>query len=334
MQLQDYPVGWVCALPIETIAARGMLDEHHPPLPQALNDHNSYILGRVGAHNVVIASLPAGVAGSASTAIVAKEMCSTFQSIRFALLVGIGGGAPSSEHDIRLGDVVVGMHTRQGGGVVQYDVGKSIYDNRVVRTGSLKKPLDILLMAVAKLKARHLMEEPALSKYFSEMLIKNPILQSIFTNPGPGHDQLFEAGYQHQGNNPTCLHCDISRLQNRPARHLDEPVIHYGPIASGNQVMKDGMTRDRLRGELGVLCFEMEAAGLMENFPCLVIRGICDYADSHKNSNWQSYAAATAAAYAKELLCVIPERQVLSTRMAVLTNTIYGKSSFYVSSIS
>jgi hypothetical protein len=50
----------------------------------------------------------------------------------------------------------------------------------------------------------------------------------------------------------------------------------------------------------------MEAAGLMDGFPCLVIRGICDYADSHKSKNWQRYSAAAAAAYAKELLLGVP----------------------------
>lgn len=78
-------------------------------------------------------------------------------------------------------------------------------------------------------------------------------------------------------------------------------------MASGNQVMKHGKTRDQLAQELNVLCFEMEAAGLMDGFPCLVIRGICDYSDSHKNKRWQEYAAATAAAYAKELLSVIQQ---------------------------
>jgi nucleoside phosphorylase len=91
-------------------------------------------------------------------------------------------------------------------------------------------------------------------------------------------------------------------------------VIYYGTIASGNQVIKDGVTRDRLSLELGgVLCYEMEAAGLMNHFPCLVIRGICDYADSHKNKGWQPYAAATAAACAKEVLSVIPAAEVATT---------------------
>ena len=92
---------------------------------------------------------------------------------------------------------------------------------------------------------------------------------------------------------------------------MQEVMVHYGTIASGNQVMRDGAERDRVSTELGgVLCFEMEAAGLMNSFPCLVIRGICDYADSHKNKKWQPYAAGMAAVCAKEVLSVIPPAEV------------------------
>lgn len=108
-------------------------------------------------------------------------------------------------------------------------------------------------------------------------------------------------------------------MKDRPPRNRNVPVIHYGTIASGNQVMKDGITRDRLREQLDVLCFEMEAAGLMDSFPCLVIRGISDYADSHKNKRWQEYAAATAAAYAKELLCIIRGKYVADAATASTT---------------
>ncbi|PYI25984.1 hypothetical protein BP00DRAFT_440335 [Aspergillus indologenus CBS 114.80] len=103
----------------------------------------------------------------------------------------------------------------------------------------------------------------------------------------------------------TCVNCDANNLILRPERQDTQPVVHYGLIASGNQVIKHAGTRDRLAAKLKILCFEMEAAGLMDSFPCLVIRGISDYADSHKNKQWQGYAAATAAAYAKELLSVI-----------------------------
>ena len=97
----------------------------------------------------------------------------------------------------------------------------------------------------------------------------------------------------------------------RKPRTKPDPQIHYGNIASGNEVLKHGVTRDKIAEDEGVICFEMEAAGLMDNFPCLVIRGICDYADSHKNKIWQLYAAATAAALAKELLIFVDEQEAV-----------------------
>lgn len=90
----------------------------------------------------------------------------------------------------------------------------------------------------------------------------------------------------------------------------ETPAIHYGLIASGNQVVKDALFRDKLAREMDVLCFETEAAGLMNHFPCLVIRGISDYSDSHRNKEWQGYAALAAAAYTKDLLHEIHPRKV------------------------
>ncbi|KAF5687842.1 ankyrin protein 3 [Fusarium denticulatum] len=98
------------------------------------------------------------------------------------------------------------------------------------------------------------------------------------------------------------LMCDLSKLETRKQRLSTDPVIYYGGIGSANTVMKDSVIRDGIARELDVLCFEMEAAGLMDIMPCLPIRGICDYSDSHKSKEWQRYAAATAAAYAYEFL--------------------------------
>jgi nucleoside phosphorylase len=86
-------------------------------------------------------------------------------------------------------------------------------------------------------------------------------------------------------------------------------------------LMKDAVMRDSLASE-GVLCFEMEAAGLANRFPCLVIRGICDYSDSHKNKRWQGYAAMTAAAYAKDLLKVmLPRRVEIEKKLTTVLET-------------
>jgi nucleoside phosphorylase len=56
----------------------------------------------------------------------------------------------------------------------------------------------------------------------------------------------------------------------------------------------------------------MEAAGTMNHITVGVIRGVCDYADEHKNKDWQPYAAAMASAYAKAILAEIPPREIQS----------------------
>ncbi|ODM18021.1 hypothetical protein SI65_06809 [Aspergillus cristatus] len=264
--------------------AEAMLDDKHPNLPTNPNDDNMYILRRIYDHNIVIACLRSGVYGTTSATTLATQMQSTFQSIRFFLMVGIGGGAPSETADIRLGDVIVSNPTRDFGGVVQYDYGKTVSRGRFERTGVLNKPLPVLLTAVSRLKAAHMSTPSKIPHLLSEMVAKQPIMRKSFTHRGVDQDLLFNPEYDHCGSENNCNNCDPGRLVKRPAHAGYDPVIHYGLIASGNQVVKHGSTRDKLARELGILCFEMKAAGLMDDFQCLVIRGICDYADSHKNS--------------------------------------------------
>jgi nucleoside phosphorylase len=316
----DYTVAWVCALPLEMAAAKAMLDEIHPNLPTSSKDQNTYMLGRICAHNVVIACLPSGVYGTTSAATVANQMLFTFKSIRFGLMVGIGGGAPSKEADIRLGDVVVSKPTGGFGGVVQYDFSETVGQGVFERTGRLNRPPQVLLTAISRLQADQIVEPSRIPEFLSEMMARYPRMRAEFTYRGQEEDRLFDVASDHCGLENNCDTCEISTLVTRPDRDIHDPVIHYGLIASSNQMIKHGGTRDKLGQELGILCFETEAAGLMDNFPCLVIRGICDYADSHKNKQWQGYAAATAAAYAKELLSVIHPNQVEETPAVVNTN--------------
>ncbi|USP74433.1 hypothetical protein yc1106_01707 [Curvularia clavata] len=307
LRREDYTVGWVCALWIELAAAQEMLDEEHDTPPYDAHDTNIYTCGRIGEHNVVIACLPEGQMGTNSAADVALQMKATFTSARFGLMVGIGGGVPSEEADIRLGDVVVSKPLGIHGGVVQYDFGKTT-PGEFQRTGSLNSPPKILLNAVAKVRAHHIRGKGR----FIEHLAKLENLPG-FSREAAGSDVLFEPDYDHEGG-ATCSKCNQDHIVVREARH-QEVLVHYGTIASGNLVMKSAAERDTISAKLGgVLCFEMEAAGLMNSFPCLVIRGICDYADSHKNKRWQPYAAGAAAAYAKEVLSVIPPNMVEAER--------------------
>jgi nucleoside phosphorylase len=312
----DYTVACICPMGVELAPVEAMLDEEHPSLPTS-RDKNGYTLGRIGAHNVVIAIMPE--IGNNSAAMVATQLLNDFKSIRFGLLVGIGGGIPGDgeddKDDIRLGDVVVSRPTATFGGVVQFDRGKIHSSGRFERTGTLQKPPMVLSANVQKLEAKHRRKGNQTSKYLSEMLEKFPNMEEEYIYPGVECDRLFEATYDHEGGK-TCRLCDRNKLVERPLRKNSAPRIHYGTIGSANKVIKDSKTRDELRKDLGILCVEMEAAGLMDEFSYLVIRGICDYADSHKNKQWQPYAAATAAAYAKELLSIIPAQEIVATTRA------------------
>ncbi|RFU74230.1 hypothetical protein TARUN_8020 [Trichoderma arundinaceum] len=282
---EDYTIGWVSALPNEQAAALFMLDERHEDLPNPTNDPNAYTLGSIGKHKVVIAGLPKG---------------------RVGLMVGIGGGIPQKT---RLGDVVISCPSGSEPGVIQWDMGKAEHDGEFRRTGSLAPPPTALLTALGKFEADQIISRNKMLSYL-KCLGNIPNVPKSFLKSNSLKDNLYEPQYRHvQGED--CSHCDQRMLVQREPREGDT-MIHCGLIVSGNQVVKDAILRDNLykRFDESVLCIEMEAAGLMNDFPCVVIRGICDYADSHKNKKWQNYAASVAAACAKAFLTVVPTNEV------------------------
>jgi hypothetical protein len=183
---------------------------------------------------------------------------------------------------------------------VQYDFGKTLADGVFHRTGTLNKPPEALLTAISNMQASGLITgEGNIEKHMQEAARNYPHMEQFFVYPGSDKDNLFAS----------------SKKVVRPPRLSSAPHIHYGLIAFANQVMKDERTRDQLTQEMGILSFEMEAAGLMDHFPCLVVRGICDYSDSHKNKEWQNYAAAAAAAYTKELLLTYVPKSMWSHQL-------------------
>ncbi|KID83213.1 Ankyrin repeat protein [Metarhizium guizhouense ARSEF 977] len=313
----DYTVGWICAINTEYVAAQACLDDRHDG-PESLpsTDNNNYTLGRIGKHNVVIAELPDGEYGTSSAAAVARDMLHSFPSVRIGLMVGIGGGAPSADQDVRLGDIVVSAPRDGNSGVFQYDFGKTIQGKSFHRTGFLNQPPAVLRAAVNGLKAEYKLHGHQIEQAISDILEKLPRLRKEYKRPDSTSDRLYRSDVVHPSDTKaSCMAVcgdEPSKLVRRPGRTEDEdnPTIHYGLIASANNLMKDASVRDKLVAERGVLCFEMEAAGLMNTFPCLVVRGICDYSDSHKNKEWQGYAAMAAAAYAKDLLHQITPKKV------------------------
>lgn len=305
----EYTVGWICRSPVEVTFASMVLDEHDPPMAHKFSAIGQAILGRIGVYNIVIARLPLSRCGDTQAiAALEREMFSTFPAIGFSLVVGMGGGVPSSSADIRLGDVVVSQLTGKSGGVIKYDLGKASNRVNFQRTGSLNEIPEYLSTALATIQANHdlrgLMGRQ-IAKNLSDIQRKlSPSIRSL----RPEEDCLFQAEYEHIAPG-SCANCDRSMLIIRPEREQDDPVIHYGSIASGDKLIENGRLRDQIGQELGVLCLDAGTTGLMGIIPCLVIRGIGHYADSHRNGEWRYYAFAAAAAYAKELLLMVPPPQ-------------------------
>ncbi|KAJ6436863.1 g-protein beta wd-40 repeats containing [Purpureocillium lavendulum] len=250
---QNYTVGWICAIDTEYVAAQAFLDERHEgPEYVSSHDNNHYTLGKFGKHNVVIAVLPEGEYGISSAAGVAKDMLHSFPNVRIGLMVGIGGGAPSRKHDIRLGDIVVSTSRDGRGALFQYDFGKAIQGQDFQETALLNQPPIVLRTAVSGLKAHYEAEGHRLGESIDEILKKRPRLRNKYKRPDPGTDTLYQSGVTHPpedesicavvcGDNP-------SSLIRRPKRTEDEdnPAIHYGRIASANTLMKDAFARDTL----------------------------------------------------------------------------------------
>jgi nucleoside phosphorylase len=298
---EDYTVAVVCAMNFEMSAVRYMLDSEHPRLPAKQGDPNMYTLGNICGHNVILACLP-GQQGKGAAAVVAANLSRTFPAVNWWFLVGIAGGVPSNKHDIRLGDVVVSMPEGPHGGVVQYDLGRDT-DEGFRLKGPLCAPPSHLRSAVERMRSDHLLNDNKIDEFVRLMLEKGSGL-STYRRPSAKSDVLFPDDYTHHSDSASCAECDQSRAVDRPQRQRSK--IHYGLIASGDSVLKSAAKRREAVSRLGdVLCFEMEAAGPMSEFPCIVIRGISDYADSHKNDDWHYFAAAAAAACAKELLAYL-----------------------------
>ncbi|OJD25604.1 hypothetical protein ACJ73_03029 [Blastomyces percursus] len=322
-----FSIAIICALPIEADAVEALFDETYDRLgkyyPKQPGDANSYINGRIGEHNVVLCYMPGMGKGSAAS--VASSLLVSYTRIQLALVVGICGGAPypSSNTQIFLGDVII------SDAVVEYDFGRQ-YPGGFQRKTDVKdilgRPDRAIRTLLAALKARKTHIEFQ-DKMFQHLCI---IQQSEARWQHPGSkDILFEASYHHKHysqdssvqcccfsgsssddicedalkTNCSSLGCDENRVwRRRDSTEASKASVHIGKMASADTVMKSGEHRDEITGKEGVIGFETEGAGVWDNVSCIVVKGVCDYADSHKNTTWQAYAAATGASAAKTFL--------------------------------
>ncbi|KAL4870022.1 hypothetical protein BDV12DRAFT_184794 [Aspergillus spectabilis] len=264
-----YTIAWICPLEVELIAALEMLDEPCQSLPQQPSDRNIYTLGSIDCKNVVIATL--GVPGNNAAAAVIGQMRMTF---------------PESALRIFLGDVVVSKPTSTQSGAVQYDHGK-IYNGQFERTGALSPLPTVLLQAAQSLATQRARSRLEKLENIGRVDLTIPALAK-FRYPGNAKGFLYPPGYLHQQPDAPCYQCGCDshrRIMSSPDDVAteagdDEPpraVVHWGTIPSGEYVIKEGRLRDRIAAENGILFLEIEAAGSLTDFLCLIIRGISDW---------------------------------------------------------
>lgn len=336
-QRSDFKIAIICALTLESDAVQDVFDKRWGEVKYGKmpGDPNQYTTGVIGRHNVVVVHMPG--MGKSNGASVAANCQASFSNLGLVLVVGICGGVPfpGSGAEMVLGDIVV------SDGLIQYDFGRQFPDRFVRKNDTIAGPNPEMRSFLSKMKGRWSMKtlRERTARHL-EYLRNTTELGAMADYPGACRDKLYEPTYRHKHqaastcevcnscqtkNDPVCeaaltldcesLQCDDSHLivRQRLAVLGDGiknqktnagPMIHFGLYASGDKVMKSGEERDIIAKEEGVKAFEMEGAGVWEGFPgrCLVIKAVCDYADSHKNKRWQNYAAASAAACTKALL--------------------------------
>ncbi|KAE8389620.1 hypothetical protein BDV23DRAFT_184222, partial [Aspergillus alliaceus] len=294
-----YTVAWIAPLEIEVQAALHMLDKGHSGgFPVGPGDDYVFHAGEIHGHNVVIATFAAGQPyGTSSAAALASHVRNFFPNLWFGLLVGVAAGLPNLScappRDIRLGDVIVALPEGENPAIVPYGLGKQKGDDgfELLRSGhSLPQTERIVGSAIGKIKAEERDAKVILGYYKNTAQIATK-----FPDPGQDKDFLYLSG----DNTP------VSR-QRRP--DTKRTCVWYGSIGSGDKLLKSAKDRDEMRDKYNVIGLEMEAAGVLNEIRVGNIRGVCDYGDEQKNKDWQPYAAAMAAAFAKAILVEIPPK--------------------------
>ncbi|RAH75014.1 5'-methylthioadenosine/S-adenosylhomocysteine nucleosidase family protein [Aspergillus aculeatinus CBS 121060] len=323
----EFKIGILAALPLEAHAIRGIFDQIDGEAPEndatntfirAPMDMNSYTTGKIANHRVVLAHMPG--MGKVNAAATAAGIQASFTELKLVLIVGICGGVPQAHDPILLGDVVISRNIVPAENAIfhPYDPVSEISEHP-----QFGRPTWVVRSLLAKLENQKTYLEEKTSKHLDCLLRKPGFAQSRY--PGDKEDQLFLPDYMHKHRNPhdcdcvqpgkSCTiakHSSCDQLGCEPEylvpRARDENtttlLLHFGSIASGDQVIKSGQHRDRVAQTKNVIAFEMEGAGAWNYLPCLIIKGVCDYADSHKNKKWQRHAAAAAAASARAVLDV------------------------------
>ncbi|KAL3478164.1 hypothetical protein BJX99DRAFT_245685 [Aspergillus californicus] len=277
----DFTIAIICALTLEADAVEATFDETYDRLGRHYGkqpgDANFYVNGRIGKHNVVLCYM-AGM-GKQNAASAASSLQVSYPRLQFTLVVGICGGAPSAgDREIFLGDVLI------SDSVIEYDYGKQ-YPGGFHRIHAATQPGREIRTLVNGLRAHRSRDD-----FQAQILRHLHVLQEHYNQPSSSCRCEIDSpdGACMIAKEGSCRDTGCDELRVHRQRDMDfPPSFHIGAIASADTVMKSGKHRDEVIRKEKVIGFEMEGGGVWNNISSLVIKGVCDYADSHKNKTWQ-----------------------------------------------
>ncbi|KAI0875631.1 purine and uridine phosphorylase [Hypoxylon argillaceum] len=295
-----YTVIWFALLDTDARAALHVMDNvHEGRFPMSRGHDYVFIAGDVLGHNIVLATLPAGQEyGTGSAAALASQAKAFFPNLWFGLLVGVAAGIPNLSRrparDIRLGDILVALPDGETAGLVAYDLGKeTAHDGfQPLRRGyALASAEPVIGSAISSIRLRAGNNAQLFLQYY-EAMKHEKYDRGTFLDPGQDKDLLYEMAED-----------GAEKLVDRQPRQVaNRTRVWYGPIGSGEKLMKNARRRDELRDKHNIIGLEMAAGGIVNRIPVGVVCGVSNYGDAHKNKEWQAYASAMAAAYAKAVL--------------------------------
>jgi nucleoside phosphorylase len=319
--LSTYTVGWICKEPRSMSIALTMLDNRHYQLPVPRNDDYLYTLGTIGSSKVVIICPKKPISGTSLLESLLTHLQREFNGIKYYFITGVAGGIPP---DVRLGDVVISTPPNhiQIPDLSQRDLHAPILPDWTTRSAA-EFPRS-LLAALRKVEVQHGQFGLRITEHIDKA--KNALSTNglIYLKSDRLEDLLFNSAYDHvdsttnsiadissrpgaeQGLERPCGSCDMLQCIHRLPR---ERHVYCGTTISSDKVFWAALERDSLRTRLGrdiwfpdAICLETDATGFMGKLPYLLVHGISDYADSHKNASWMDHATAAAAACVRELL--------------------------------
>lgn len=261
-------------------------------------DDYAFLAGDILGHNVVVATLPAGQEyGTGSAAALASQAKKFFPNLWSGLLVGVAAGLPNLSRkptrDIRLGDILVALPEGESAGLVAYDLGRETTNDgiQLLRLGHVLASTEpVIRSAISSIKLRTFNSTQRFLQYY-EAIKQEEHDEGTFLDPGQDNDTLYK----------TAEDGTEKPVNRQPRVASDRTQVWYGPIGSGEKLVRNAHKSDELRDKYHLIGFEMEAAGIMNRIPVGVIRGVCNYGDVHKNKEWKPYAAAYAKAILNEI---------------------------------